>query len=146
MMRPLEIASASTLRKAVSTVRILPRVTIVSAACWASACAAVRIASVMKPAAANVRIGGFYRVGPDATRGLPGPIGGFNRSGQDRVPNVVDCLEAAWSDTAPLESGRLRCPVKQRDLPRVGDASALVVDEAMIGRAPRRNQPPDREP
>ena len=35
--------------------------------------------------------------------------------------------------------------MKQRHLPRVGDAAALVVDEAVIGRAPRRDQPTDRQ-
>ena len=35
--------------------------------------------------------------------------------------------------------------MKQRHLPCVGDAAALVVDEAMIGRAPRRDEPPERQ-
>ena len=61
------------------------------------------------------------------------------------MPNVVDCLESAWGGAAPLESSRGRRPVKQRHLPRVGDAAALVVDEAMIDRAPRRDQPTDRQ-
>ncbi len=35
--------------------------------------------------------------------------------------------------------------MKQRDLPRVRRAAPLVVDEAVIGRAPRHNQPADRQ-
>jgi hypothetical protein len=35
--------------------------------------------------------------------------------------------------------------VEQRCLPRVGDAAALVVDEAVVGRAARRHQPTNRQ-
>jgi hypothetical protein len=35
--------------------------------------------------------------------------------------------------------------MKQRHLPRVGNATAFVVDEAVIGRAPRRDQPTYRQ-
>src|SRR5262245_58416037 len=61
-MRPLVIASASTVRKAASTVRILPRVTIVSAACCAGAPEGARMTNRARQAVANVRIAGFYRL------------------------------------------------------------------------------------
>src|SRR6187455_2186011 len=62
-MRPLVMASASTARKAASTVRILPCVTIVSAACCATAPAAVRIARRARQAIESVRIDGILSPG-----------------------------------------------------------------------------------
>src|SRR5688572_18509263 len=80
-----------------------------------------------------------------ATEELPELVRAFDRSGQDGLSDVVDCREAAWGCAAPFESSRRRRPVKQRHLPRVGDAAALVVDEAMIGRASRRDHATDRQ-
>src|SRR5687768_12918232 len=76
---------------------------------------------------------------------LPEPGRAFDRARQDGLPNVVDCRQAAWRGSAPLESGRGRRPVKQRHVPRVGDAAALIIDEAIIVRAPRRDQPTNRQ-
>src|SRR5262245_2417454 len=61
-MRPLVMASASTVRKAASTVRILPCVTIVSAACCAAA-PATRIATRAEQAIERVRIDGILSPG-----------------------------------------------------------------------------------
>ena len=75
---------------------------------------------------------------------LPERCRALDHPGQDGVANIVDCLQAAWRGTAPLEASRRRRPVKQRHMPRVGAAAALIVDEAIIDRAPRRDQPADR--
>src|SRR4029453_16513905 len=79
------------------------------------------------------------------TEELPEPGWAFDYSGQDGFPNVVDCRQVAWRGTAPLEASRRRPPVKQRDMPRASAAAALIVDEAIFDRAPRRDQPTDRQ-
>jgi hypothetical protein len=66
-------------------------------------------------------------------------------SGQDGLSNVVDCAEAARRGAAPLEPSRRRRPVIQRHMPGVGETAALVVDEAVIGRAAGGDQPADRQ-
>jgi hypothetical protein len=81
-----------------------------------------------------------------ATAQLPEPGLALDRSRQDRVPDVVNGGQAPRRGTAPLESSRGRRPLKQRHMPRVVDTAALVIDEAvMIGRAPRRDQPTNRQ-
>src|SRR6187549_306384 len=65
------------------------------------------------------------------------PLG---RSGENRGPHLVDGRQARRRGAAPFECGRGRSPVKQRGMPRVGDTAALVVDEAVISRAPRPGQ------
>src|SRR5678815_899541 len=77
---------------------------------------------------------------------LPGSRVILGRPGQNGLLNVLDCFEAARWRAAPLETGRVRRPAKQHDVPGGGDASALVVDEAMkITRAPGRDQPANRK-
>src|SRR5918993_362584 len=78
---------------------------------------------------------------------LPGPGMALDHSGQDCLPHRVDCLEATRRVTAPLESSCLRRPVKQRDMPRVSDSAALVVNEAVeIVRTPSCDHPADWKP
>src|SRR5262245_21610901 len=77
---------------------------------------------------------------------LPGPRVSFGRSGQNGLLNVLDCFEAARWGAAPLQASLLRCPAKQHEVPGGGNASALVVDEAVkITRAPGRDQPANRQ-
>jgi len=77
---------------------------------------------------------------------LPRPVRAHDLSGQDGVPNVIDYRQTGWRGPSPLEAGRVRRPAKKGDAARVGAAPALVVNEAVIGRAPRRNQPAPRPP
>src|SRR5213593_1269296 len=64
---------------------------------------------------------------------------------QDRDPHVVDCHQAPRRATAPLESSLNTIPVTQRHMPRALDTAAPVIDEPVIRRAPRRDQPTNRQ-
>jgi hypothetical protein len=87
-----------------------------------------------------------YNVQAQPLKKLPERGRALDRSGQDRVSNVVDCPQVAWRSTSPLESGRGRRPVKQRHVPGVEATAALIVNEGVIiSRAPRRDQPTDRQ-
>ena len=77
---------------------------------------------------------------------LPRPLRAGDCPGQDRVLNVLDPPQPARRGAAPLEAGFARRPVKQGDAPGGLGPCALVIDEAMIGRAPRRGQPAARPP
>lgn len=58
--------------------------------------------------------------------------------------NVADPRQSARRGAAPLEAGFARRPVKQGDAPGGTGPCALVIDEAVIARAPRCNQPSTR--
>ena len=70
----------------------------------------------------------------------------FDRPRQDGVLDVPNSRKAARRGAAPLEPSRGGRPVKQRHVPRVSGAAPLVVNEAVIDRAPRRDQPAARQP
>jgi hypothetical protein len=76
---------------------------------------------------------------------LPDLRGTLDCAGQDGLPNVVDGRQPASRGGAPLESGGVRRPVKERDPPRVGAPAALVVHETVIGRAAGGDQSTKRQ-
>src|SRR5262245_34336475 len=76
---------------------------------------------------------------------LPDLVRSFDRPGKASLSNVLDCREAAWGNAAPFESSGRRRPMKQRDLPGMGDAATLVVHEAVILRASGCHESADRQ-
>ena len=86
--------------------------------------------------------------GGAADRGvlLPDLDGAFDRSGQRGVPNCVERGQAGSRPSTPLESGRRGRPMKEGHEPGADGTTALVVNEAVIGRAAGRDQSAKRQP
>src|SRR5688572_30055692 len=66
-------------------------------------------------------------------------------SRQKGLLRVSDCRQPCGCETARLESGCVRCPVKECHVPCERAAAALVVDEAVIKRTLCRNQSTERQ-